>query len=102
MYTFKIVNPVNLPNCVLISQMFLNFRHFFLVFWNFFSLIRLDFAVLWVFQKIRTSSYNLCKKSYIWLNIWAKWGKKFVMNDIWYAVRDNAITSEVIQNTLMK
>ena len=74
-YTFKRVVPVNLPKFVSITQLFLKFGHFcnFLHFW---SLIWLRWALSWVFQRIRMSSYNFSKKSYIWLNIWAKGDKK--------------------------
>ena len=51
----------------------------------------------WVFQRIRTSIYNFCKKSYIWLNIWANECKKRSKICRWiiYALTNNAITSEV-------
>ena len=68
---------------------FCNFLHFF-------SLIWAQWALSWIFQRIRMSSYNFSKKSYTWLNIWAKGGKKWpkILQSMLYAVTNNAITSE--------
>ena len=72
---------------------FLRFLRFFV----FFCLMWLDWDVLWVFQRIRTNSNNFCEKSYIWLNIWAKWGKNWpkMFRKFIYGVSNNATTSEV-------
>ena len=62
-----------------------------------FGLVWLHWAASWIFRRIRTSSYNFCKKGYIWLNIWAKGGKKWpkICQWITYASTNNAVTSEV-------
>ena len=66
-------------------------------FLHLFSLVWLHWAASWIFRRIRTSSYNFCKKGYIWLNIWAKGGKKWpkICQWITYASTNNAVTSEV-------
>ena len=94
-HIFKIFSPINLPKFASITQFFLKFGHF-LQFSSFFSLIWLHWALSWIFQRIRMSSYNFSRKSYIWLNIWAKGGKKWpkICRSMLYTVTNNAITSE--------
>ena len=60
----------------------------------FFNLIWLHWALSWIFQRIRVSSYNFSKNSYIWLNIWAKGGKNWpkICWSMLHAVTNNAIT----------
>ena len=77
MYILKMVSLINLSKFVSISLILLKIvLFFFLSFLDFFGLMMLHWPASWSFQRIRTSSYNFCKKCYIWLNIWAKEGKK--------------------------
>ena len=56
----------------------------------------LDWAVISFFQRIKTNSSNFCLKSYIWLNIWTKWGKNWPKNcQKLFVFSNNAITSKV-------
>ena len=68
------------PKYALIFQIFQKYDNFLQiwVFFNFWSNVaRMDSSLL-VFERIRNSSYIfLCIKSYIWLNLWAKEGKKW-------------------------
>ena len=67
----------------------------FCSFLHFFSLIWLHWALSWIILRIRMSSYNFSKKSYIWLDIWAKGGKNWpkICRSILYAITNNAIIS---------
>ena len=60
---------------------------------HFFSLVWLHWALSWIIQRIRMSSYNYGKKCYIRLNIWANRGKKWpkICWSMLYVVTNNAI-----------
>ena len=92
----KKTRPINLPKFASITQIFLTLGHIW-SFLHFFSLMWLHWAVSWFFQRVRTSSYNLCEKSYIWVNIGAKGGNTWpkICRCMIYAVTNSAITSEV-------
>ena len=92
----KKTRPIDLPKFASKTQIFLTFGHIW-SFLHFFSLMWLHWAVSWFFQRIRTISYNFCKKGYIWVNIGAEGGKTWpkVCRCMIYAVTNNTITSEV-------
>ena len=76
MYIFRIFALLNLPKFASITQ----------IKFKIFSLMWLHWVASRVFQRIRTISCDFCKKSFIWLNIWAKGGNQndWKFADEWY------------------